>query len=103
MSTAEKLNFIKINKKAVISNVVTNSNAGSIPGEFPERVEGLGKLTKVKVEIHLNPDVTPVIQVEIHLNPDVTPVTQVQIHLNPDVTPVIQPHRRIPFHPPPPE
>ena len=97
--TAEKLNLIKINKKAVISNVVTNSNAESIVGEFSERFEGLGKLAKVKVEIHLNPDVTPVIQVEIHLNPDVTPVTQVQIHLNPDATPVIQPHRRIPFHP----
>ena len=69
----------------MISNVVTNSNAESIPGEFSERFEGLGKLTKVKAEIHLNPDVTP--------------VTQVQIHLNPDVTPVIQPHRRIPFHP----
>ena len=96
--TAEKLNLIKINKNAVNANVVTNSNAESIAEEFSERFEGLGKLAKVKVEIHLNPDVTPVIQVEIHLNPDVTPVTQVQIHLNPDVTPVIQTHRRIPFH-----
>ena len=82
----------------MISNVVTNSNAEPIAEEFSERSEGLGKMAKVKVEIHLNPDVTPVIQVEIHLNPDVTPVTQVQIHLNPYVTPVIQPHRRIPFH-----
>ena len=68
--TAEKLNLIKINKKAVIANLVTNSNAESIAEEFADRFEGLGKLTKV----------------------------QVKIHLNPDVTPVIQPHRRIPFH-----
>ena len=33
------------------------------------------------------------LEVEIHLNPDVTPVTQVQIHLNPDVTPVIHLHQ----------
>ena len=77
---------------------MTNLNAEWIAEEFSERFEGLGTLGKVKVEIHLNPDVTPVIQVEIHLNPDVTPVTQVQIHLNPYVTPVIQPHRKIPFH-----
>ena len=68
--TAETLNLIKINKKAVIANLVTNSNAESIAEEFADRFEGLGKLTKV----------------------------QVKIHLNPDVTPVIQPHRRIPFH-----
>ena len=68
--TAEKLNLIKINKKAVIANVVTNSNAESIAEEFADRFEGLGKLAKV----------------------------QVKIHLNPDVTPVIQPHRKIPFH-----
>ena len=68
--TAEKLNLIKINKKAVIANLVTNSNAESIAEEFADRFEGLDKLTKV----------------------------QVKIHLNPDVTPVIQPHRRIPFH-----
>ena len=68
--TAEKLNLIKINKKAVIANLVTNSNAESIAEEFADRFEGLGKLTKV----------------------------QVKIHLNPEVTAVIQPHRRIPFH-----
>ena len=68
--TAEKLNLTKINKKAVIANLVTNSNAESIAEEFADRFEGLGKLTKV----------------------------QMKIHLNPDVTPVIQPHRRIPFH-----
>ena len=68
--TAEKLNLIKINKKAVIANLVTNSNAELIAEEFSDRFEGLGKLTKV----------------------------QVKIHLNPDVTPVIQPHRRTPFH-----
>ena len=99
--TAEKLNLITINQEAVLANMKINSNAEPIAEEFSERFEGLGNLAKVKVEIHLNPDVTPVIQVEIHLNPDVTPVTpmtQVQIHLNPDVMPVIQPHRRIPFH-----
>ena len=69
-STAEKLNLIKINKKAVIANLVTNSNAELIAEEFADRFEGLGRLTKV----------------------------QVKIHLNSDVTPVIQPHRRIPFH-----
>ena len=68
--TAEKLNLIKISKKAVIANLVINSNAESIAEEFADRFEGLGKLTNV----------------------------QVKIHLNPDVTPVIQPHRRIPFH-----
>ena len=97
--TAEKLNLIKINKNAVIANVVTNPNAESIAEEFSERSDGLGKLSNVKVDIHLNPDVTPVIQVEIHLNPDVTPVIQVEIHLNPNVTHVSQRHRRIPFHP----
>ena len=60
---------------------MTNSNAESIAGEFSDRFEGLGK-----------------VQVEIHLNPDVTPVKNVEIHRNPDVTPVIQTHRRIPFH-----
>ena len=78
--------------------MVINSKAESIAEEFSERFEGLCKLAKVKVEVHLNPDVMPVTQVQIHLNPDVTPVTQVQIHLNPDATPVIQTHRRIPFH-----
>ena len=68
--TAEKLNLITINKKAVISNVVTNSNAESIAEEFADRFEGLGKLAKVLVKIPLNLDVTP----------------------------VIQSHRRIPFH-----
>ena len=67
---AEKLNLIKINKNTVIANVVTNSNTESIADEFADRFEGLGKLAKVQVEIHLNPDVTS----------------------------VIQPHRRIPFH-----
>ena len=42
--TAEKLNLIKINKKAVIANVVTNSNAESIAEEFADRFEGLCKL-----------------------------------------------------------
>ena len=93
--TAEKLNLIEINKNAVIANAVTNSNAESIAGEFSDRFEGLGK---VQVEIHLNPDVTPVIHVDIHLNPDVMPVIKVEIHRNPDVTPVIQTHRRITFH-----
>ena len=78
--------------------MVINSKAESIAEEFSERFEGLCKLAKVNVEVHLNPDVMPVTQVEIHLNPDVTPVIQVEIHLNPDVTPVIQTHRRIPFH-----
>ena len=54
----------------MLANVKTSSNAESIATEFADRFEGLGKLSKV----------------------------QVQIHLNPDVTPVIQPHRRIPFH-----
>ena len=67
-NTAEKLNLIKINKKAVIANVVTNSNAGSIAKEFADRFEGLCKLAKV------------------------------QVQLNSDVPPVIHPHRRISFH-----
>ena len=79
--TAEKLNPIKTTKKAVIANVVTNSNAESIAEEFSDRFAGLGK-----------------VQVEIHLDPDATPVIHVEIHRNLDVTPVIQPHRRIPFH-----
>ena len=68
--TAEKLNLITINQQAVLANMKTSSNAESIAEEFADRFEGLGRLSKV----------------------------QVQIHLNPDVTPVIQPHRRIPFH-----
>ena len=68
--TSDKLNLIKINKKAVLANLVTNSNTDSIAEEFADRFEGLGKLTKV----------------------------QVKIHLNPDAMPVIQPHRRIHFH-----
>ena len=60
--TAEKLSLIKINKKAVIAKVVTNSNAESIADEFADRFEGLGKLANVQVQIHLNPDVTLVIQ-----------------------------------------
>ena len=68
--TAEKPNLIKINNNAVIANVVTNSNTESIAGEFADRFEGLGKLAEV----------------------------QVQMHLNPDLTTVIQPHRRIHFH-----
>ena len=68
--TAEKLNLITINQQAVLAYMKTSSNAESIAEEFADRFEGLGRLSKV----------------------------QVQIHLNPDVTPVIQPHRRIPFH-----
>ena len=68
--TAEKLNLITINQQAVLANMKTSSNAESIAEEFADRFEGRGRLSKV----------------------------QVQIHLNPDVTPVIQPHRRIPFH-----
>ena len=48
--TAEKLNLITINKKTVVSNVVTNSNAESIPEEFADRFEGLGNLAKVQVK-----------------------------------------------------
>ena len=44
--TAEKLNLIKINKKAVIANPVTSSNAESIAYEFAERFKGLVKCFK---------------------------------------------------------
>ena len=67
--TAEKLN-IKINESAVIASVVTDPETTSIIEEFADRFSGLGKLANV----------------------------QVQIHLDPEVTPVIQQHRRMPFH-----
>ena len=43
--TAEKLNLIKINKKAVIANLVTNSNAQSIAEEFADRIAVLRRVT----------------------------------------------------------
>ena len=68
--TADMLNLIKINKEAVVANVVTDETTQTIVEEFKDRFEGLGKVKGV----------------------------QIQLHLNPDITPVIQPHRRIPFH-----
>ena len=54
--------LITINQQAVLANVKISSNAESIATEFADRFEGLEKLSKVQVQIHLNPDVTPVIQ-----------------------------------------
>ena len=68
--TADMLNLIKINKEAVVANVVTDETTQTIVEEFKDRFQGLGKVKGVRV----------------------------QLHLNPDIKPVIQPHRRIPFH-----
>ena len=58
--TAHMLNLIKINKEAVVANFVTGETTQTIVEEFKDSFEGLGKMKGVQVQLHLNPEITPV-------------------------------------------
>ena len=61
-ATAEKLNLIRINNCAMIASVVTDPETTPIIEMVADRFNRLGKLANVQVQIHLDPEVTPVIQ-----------------------------------------